>query len=333
MQCATTAWGVVNLVSVDNIPIMARKRTQESVRLQFAKYGWTKTGEYISCKSSISCICPKGHNTKKRIDQVNKGIGCQLCLHESLKLTQAEVEERFKKEGFLLISNYKNAQEKMDVICPKGHNIKINLANWSGGRRCGACRSSNFPTDESVKAIMNAEGFEKLSIFTRSKDPIMFCCPKGHTHHIKWGDWLFGNRCGICLTEKSSFKYYNNRGGNRVRSSIMTFLKKNKIQEKWQHFYSTSDLNSVSVKINSFYKNCPRGSHVDHIVPISFFDLTIKNELEACWNINNLRYLDGITNLRRNNNMTTLEINQMWINFPEIISKASNLDFYLSLRK
>ena len=56
------------------------------------------------------------------------------------KYTFKKVKGIFKKEGWKLLSkHYDNNKQLLNVICNKGHKLKINLNNFLSGWRCKEC--------------------------------------------------------------------------------------------------------------------------------------------------------------------------------------------------
>jgi len=65
------------------------------------------------------------------------------------------------------------------------------------------------------------------------------------------------------------------------------------------------------------------GMSLDHIVPVSFFDLSNEKELKLCWHPQNLRYIPLSENMRRGNKITKKEIDNMNLEQLRILEAAS----------
>lgn len=52
------------------------------------------------------------------------------------------------KEGYKLLSEYKNARTKLKYECPKGHEGYMHWYNWKKGRRCKECFSERQKTSK-----------------------------------------------------------------------------------------------------------------------------------------------------------------------------------------
>ena len=56
---------------------------------------------------------------------------------------QLEIEfirSEFEKEDYVLLTkDYKNCSQRLEYICPKGHEHVISWDNWKAGHRCTYC--------------------------------------------------------------------------------------------------------------------------------------------------------------------------------------------------
>jgi hypothetical protein len=120
------------------------------------------------------------------------------------KLSYAEVQRRFEKEGYTLLSTeYKNAKSNMTVLCPCGHEWQTNISNFETGRRCSACSKRKKRTLDEAKSIFTKEGYQvKDSIYINGKTPIKVTCDNGHETAISLNNFENGRRCGFCRWAK-----------------------------------------------------------------------------------------------------------------------------------
>jgi hypothetical protein len=65
---------------------------------------------------------------------------------------------------------------------------------------------------------------------------------------------------------------------------------------------------------NITWDNYGKFWHIDHIIPISFFDLKKENEQKICFNWKNLQPLEGKENLSKSNKILTTHIVKLWNN-------------------
>ena len=172
--------------------------------------------EYKNNKSKLEIKCLRNHIFETTWDYWKTGNRCPHC-SGNIKYTYEQVKDIIKK--------YKNSNEKLEVMCPKGHIYKTALSNYLRGRRCPACNNeikANRLKDISKKRMHNYE-FIKNEIekdgsilladkYKGNKIPMPIKCPKGHMHNASWGSYLQGSRCPQCNEskgEKFISKYLN----------------------------------------------------------------------------------------------------------------------------
>jgi len=102
--------------------------------------------------------------------------------------------------------------------------------------------------------------------------------------------------------ENDEEEYLKRKRVNDVRSKTKKYKEAQLKWEKTEAARAQRKLRgslSYSGKIKEFYKNRPKGCHVDHIIPLRFGG---KHILE------NLQYLPGVSNLRKTKNKITTEM-------------------------
>jgi len=128
----------------------------------------------------------------------------------SKKLTYRFVKEAFEKEGYVLLTEvYKNNKQKLDYICPKGHEHNISWDSWKSGSRCAYCAGVVKKDIEFVRSAFKNEGYTLLTNeYINSNQKLEYICPKGHKHSISWRAWYHqGSRCWYCFgTPRESFR-------------------------------------------------------------------------------------------------------------------------------
>jgi hypothetical protein len=118
----------------------------------------------------------------------------------SRKLTYEFVKEQFEKENYILVSTeYIEAHNKLDYICPKGHKHSIKWSHWQQGYRCPYCAGLVKFTLEQIRESFNNEGYSLVSKeYINSGTKLDYICSKGHKHSICWDNWKQGKRCPTC---------------------------------------------------------------------------------------------------------------------------------------
>lgn len=330
--------GLRSGIKKTEVSIMARKKTIQEVQLLFDNFGCTiLSKEYKGRKSALNLMCNQGHQYQVILNSILKqdrliSSGCKICNLENnsdkrrLKYYSL-AKNLFESHNYKLLStSYTEAHAKLDYICPQGHYGEISYNDFKQGRRCAVC-SGKIVTYQDAKKAFSDRGYVLLTkVLSRSTDTLWFICPNGHRHYIMWNTFQQGGSCGMChgrnksLAEKE-ISSFNIKIRNKISSRISQW-KKHTGLTKASRINSTFTNKIASAIIHNL--GYPQeGMSLDHIVPVSFFDLRNKLELELCWNISNLRYISRSENCARKNNLTEHDINLMNAKQLQILHHAS----------
>jgi len=127
--------------------ICSRKKVANSQRLDmdYIRKSFEKeeykllTTEYINSQQKLECICPNNHNYSVTWANWQQGHRCP-CQSYCMRPTIEFIRSEFAKEDYkLLTTEYVNNQQKLDYICPEGHEHSINWKHWWDGTRCPEC--------------------------------------------------------------------------------------------------------------------------------------------------------------------------------------------------
>ena len=132
------------------------------------------------------------------------------------KLEYSYIKSSFEKEGYaLLTSEYKNNKQKLNYICPNGHQHSIILNAWMLGHRCFYCSRNVRPTIDFIKSEFEKENYILLTTeYISNKKKLDYVCPNKHHRSISWHDWQRGYRCLICANiNNSGSGHHNWKGG------------------------------------------------------------------------------------------------------------------------
>lgn len=132
-----------------------KRSSYSDVKLMFEEKGYKLlTVEYINNHQQLQLICPNGHNYNTTAYGFKKGCKCDCeC---SKKMHEYEYVKSFiEKEGFVLKSKtYTNANTRLRMQCPKGHECNITFHNFKdSGTRCRKCGSSKG--EKEVRRILD----------------------------------------------------------------------------------------------------------------------------------------------------------------------------------
>ena len=130
------------------------------------------------------------------------------------KWTIEKVREKFKKEGYTLLSTeYVNSSQKIEYICPKGHKHSITICKFMEGRRCPYCANEKMSEDRrkdinKVREKFKKEGYTLLTKnYINGKQILETLCPNGHIHKTSYNNFDKGQRCGKCYGKNFKYTY------------------------------------------------------------------------------------------------------------------------------
>ncbi len=111
------------------------KNTTENVRKILENEGYELLSEYINAITKLKMKCPKGHLIFMRYNNFQQGQRCSYC-NGGVKFTNEYVKEYIQKEGYVLLTPYKNALSYITLKCPNGHEWKTKWNWFKSGQRC-----------------------------------------------------------------------------------------------------------------------------------------------------------------------------------------------------
>ncbi len=179
---------------------MAKKLTYEFIKESFENEEYILLSEeYISNRQKLEYVCPKGHKHRIMWVNWNKGKRCPYCSKNG-KPKINDIRDSFKKKGYTLISTeYKNNRSKLEYICSEGHRHRVDWSSWKAGHLCTYCANKPVINIGAARASFAKEGYTILSEdYVNEYSLIIYICPNGHKHSIRWNNWQQGNRCPIC---------------------------------------------------------------------------------------------------------------------------------------
>jgi hypothetical protein len=180
----------------------------ETVKKLLAKEGYVLvTPEYKNMHQQLETICSEGHNyTTTLTNFLGNGCRCFTCTGIK-RYTIEDIREILKKEGYVLISEiYKNAKQKLEVVCPLGHKIFIRMNGFlSMESRCQHCAPNRPHSLESIKEFVEKEGYVLVSTVYDPQGKIDLICPNGHSYSTTFYNFKgHKRRCSNCTLKGSS---------------------------------------------------------------------------------------------------------------------------------
>jgi len=293
----------------------------ETVREAFSSEGYTLLSEYEKNRTKMQFLCPDGHEHQISWASFRLGNRCAVCA--GLCIKPETVQKAFSSEGYTLLSEYVKNSAPIEFRCPSGHEGRMQWANFRNGKRCRTC-SRNYISPTSVQKAFDAAGYTLLSAYENAHDQIRFRCDFGHEHQMSWTSFQGGSRCGVCAVSMHN-RLKHGKAYSKICARLRIQSKNLRLSAHWSSFHPQSLIQALATEIEDIYKTCPQSYHVDHLVPVSAFNLFQEVELIACWHPDNLRHYPGVDNLRRNKRMTLVEYDMIKAKNSAILAAASSL--------
>ena len=220
------------------------------------------------------------------------------------------------------MSDTKLKNVKTCVLCLINKDeINFRIKDKYRQRFCIECannkRKENYKTNESYrqKCIESATSFKKEKKAIRDEEikanqefigidnmECRYCFEIKHKDRFRWNR----KKCRDCERDNPKEKFIR-----VVRARIYNALYKGKSKHTIEYLGMTSnDYLDWITNYNSCYNLENRGTvwHIDHVIPISHFDLSNDNEVLLAFNWKNTMPLSVEENLKKNNRIDTTQI-------------------------
>jgi hypothetical protein len=189
-----------------------KKLSYKEVKLRFENEGYTLLSKaYKNNRTKLETVCPEGHvYFTTYTNFASKNRRCAICgtisTSKHLRLSFTEVKETFESVGYTLVSTeYENTDQKLSLLCSKGHKLSMSLHNFKSGWRCLQCRAirqsvlysgenhSQWKGGVSLQGYCSAWRDKEYKEFIRQRDGYMcrnpYCYKNDdilHIHHIDY---------------------------------------------------------------------------------------------------------------------------------------------------
>jgi hypothetical protein len=198
-----------------------KKLTYNEVKSTFEKEGYKLLStDYINSKSKLMVKCNNGHIFHIRFNDFQQGHGCRKCaiLSNNQKFSYDYIKEQVEKRGYTLLStDYKNANEKIEMLCNNGHKFQMKYGNFQQGQRCSICNGGIRLSYEYVKNFIENKGYKLLSTeYKNVGTKLKMICDNGHKCNITFNHFQQGHRCPVCFSLQSF---------SRPEKEIVKFIK------------------------------------------------------------------------------------------------------------
>jgi len=158
----------------------------------------------------IHYICKNGHENKVHFSSwLRSESKCKTCTINSRKCKYGDVKVFLDKIGFELVTTEQvfdlikhgmTADIIIEFKCDNDHINKSKFIYLKAGYKCSICSNKKKHTIDKVRENMELYDYTLISTeYINSKTKLKFICPKGHIGEMPYGNFLSGNRCGLCI--------------------------------------------------------------------------------------------------------------------------------------
>ena len=234
------------------------------------------------------------------------------------------IENDLKTPGCRVLDGwkYKKSTEKIPILY-KGNLYEICWTDWTSRDGCRPFFTNLVNKEKFIRKYCLNVNLVIPEDFSFKSGVTMFSVtlPDGSVRRTCWSHILSGKYPG-------SASYIILKRIETALSSLAQTGRKPK-KRKSKEFSKMEIARTIADKVIQDIGGRPNVNyHLDHIVPVSFFDCGTleypnKNQIEYCWQTENLRWLEKSLNKRRSNNLTESEVAHMTDDQIAILRAAS----------
>lgn len=142
--------GICPLCKIERLPKLTKSTEQfiiEAQSIHGNKYDYSLV-KYVNNKTKVDIICPVHGNFKQTPAAHLIGTGCPKCAYELRRLSLMDFIKKARivhnnKYDYLKVVQFKNVQEKVEIICPLHGSFFQDPANHLAGHGCPKCAKRN----------------------------------------------------------------------------------------------------------------------------------------------------------------------------------------------
>lgn len=172
---------------------------KEMFMSEIADSRYTLISPYVKSLEHVTLKCPEGHDYKVTPRRFMEGTRCTTCISGVKLKAKQKLYKVAEARGFQITGDYIDTHTLIDVICPKGHQIKIEPNAFKRGIDCAKC-SGLCPTQyrEELFDLIRSEGHILIGEYLESHTKIWLQCPNGHEREVDPRQFRMGSRCPNC---------------------------------------------------------------------------------------------------------------------------------------
>ena len=289
-----------------------KKYFENAMRLKFGEQ-FSLVGDFVNMHTAVLIKCHKcGAVESKKPTRFLNGGNCRGCyLKRHTKTTEQFKKQIRNKYGdeFSILGEYTFADEKIMVRhnkCGAEYEIRAASLLYRGG--CVCCqpdrlrkifmKSQQQFQEELYEAV--GDEYEMIGDYVNAQTKTLFVHHKcGHKYLVRPNNFLIGDRCPRCRSEKMKCK---NQSAKRIvrsiRSRIIHILRGRKKSKPTMELIGCSREEYV-LYLEGLFKDgmgwsnfgIKDGWQVDHIRPCASFDLSDPQQQRECFNFKNTQPL------------------------------------------
>lgn len=276
--------------------------------------------KYLGNRSLINVECPLGHPTKKRTHEIKnaptKGLICGACNPPGKKRLSIEsLRDGCLSYGFEMVSDeYHGSSVPFEVKClVAGHKTLKTWDNIKGKKGCITCSGLEKLTIEYVREqFCDRRNWTLLSEKYEGphKKLKFYCNDGGHLHAISWNAFQSGIACAKCsYPVKTKEQIASQRIAKNLVGGFAKALKdvgRSRFRSSKTKFCNDLAIQVIQTlgKRPTHLKGIRTKFEIDHILPQSWFNHNIDEQVVFCWNIKNLQWLPKKENSEKNNRLS-----------------------------
>jgi predicted XRE-type DNA-binding protein len=122
------------------------RKNYQDIKNEFEKRKYILLTEFKEYKNAhntkLNYICPRGHDGSINWSNFQQRQGCEICNIEKRRKNYQDIKKEFEKRNYILLTeekDYKNSKQKLNYICPEGHESSICWNNFKKIQDCSIC--------------------------------------------------------------------------------------------------------------------------------------------------------------------------------------------------
>jgi hypothetical protein len=215
-------------------------------------------------KGTITCspehkiyIEGKGYIEAQKLVVGDKGIAKRRIDN---RISYEKIKKTFEQKGYLLVTkkhDYKNSNQLLDTLCPKGHKCKLSYQKFYNKKnRCGTCKSVGYKDVKELFTINNYDLITGPSEYKNTKQKLKTKCHLGHLYEVSYNRFKYGHRCNTDECNSKSFDIDFVK--DYIENSGYTLLTKKYINQKQKLKIVCPNNHVTEVLFTNFYNHNKR---------------------------------------------------------------------------